>query len=305
MNTETQPQFTPGSVKDAMKGVSSGDLWKVPRERIHVEPGFNVRVHDKDYEAHVRAIADSMKENGYYSDKPLAGFVGDGDRIILTDGHTRLAGYDLAVSEGLIAFPLPMVTKPRGTSMEDLTVALVTSNSGKPLSPYELGLVCKRLIGYGMEVKDVAKRLSLTEVYINNLLDLVGAPKAIRDMVINGAVSATLAINTLHEHGKDAAKVLGAGVKEAKASGKERATQKHVKAATEKKAKKSKPAAKASGTVTPERAAQMEDVLKRGAQWWIVEQGGAANLRNTLIAYTAVLTGMAVSDIEPYFEDEL
>ena len=300
MTTETLHQFAPGNVKAAMKGLSSGDLWKVPRPCLHVEPGFNVRVHDKDYDAHVRAIADSMKENGYYSDKPLAGFVAEDNRIIITDGHTRLAAYDLAESEGMPAFDLPVVTKPRGTSMEDLTVALVTSNSGKPLSPYELGLVCKRLVGYGMDPKDIAKRLSFTDVYVNSLLDLAAAPKAVRDLVVEGTVSATLAIDAIKQHGKDAAKVLTAGVKEAKASGKERATAKHVKAATEKKAKKGK-----KSNVSPEQAAQMEAVLKKGAKWWITEQGGAANLRSVLIAYTATITGLPVSDIEPYFEDEM
>lgn len=140
--TQDQFQFEAGSVKQAMSGSTSSDLWKVPREKLHIEPGFNVRVHDADYNAHVRSIADSIKENGYYPDKPIAGFVAkrDGkDVIVVTDGHSRIAGFDLAVSEGYEGTELPVVTKPRGTSMEDLTIALVTSNTGKPLSPYELG----------------------------------------------------------------------------------------------------------------------------------------------------------------------
>lgn len=309
MTTNTQIQFDPGSVKTAMAGSTSSDLWKVPRQKLHVEPGFNVRIHDADYEAHVRTIADSIKANGYYPDKPIAGFVTkrDGqDIIIVTDGHSRLAAFDLAVSEGWQGSELPVVTKPRGTSMEDLTIALVTSNNGKPLSPYELGLVCKRLVGYGMEPKDIAQRLSFTTVYVNGLLDLVAAPKAVRDLVISGKVSATLAMETLRSHGAEAAKMLMSGAKEAQSSGKERVTKKHVKAAAEKKATKGKKkAGKATSTISPEQAAQMEAVLQKGAKWWITKGGGGSQTRSLLINYTAEITGLSVSEIEPYFEDEL
>jgi len=109
---------------------------------------------------------------------------------------------------------------------------LVTSNSGAALKPLEVAKVCKRLVGYGMDVKDIATRLTLTAAYVNQLLDLLAAPKAVRDLVANGTIAATLAMDTIKKHGKEAAKLLTAGVKEAKGSGKTRVTAKHVKAAT-------------------------------------------------------------------------
>lgn len=228
-------QLTPGSVKKATVGVSSGDLWKMPRDRIRVIEGFNVREKDADYKANVRRYADSMKANGYDETKPMAGFVFEenGEHFIgLTDGHTRLDAVDLAISEGCEIVTIPVVTKARGTSMEDITIGLVTSNSGAALKPLEVAKVCKRLVGYGMEVKDIATRLTLTPAYVNQLLDLLAAPKAVRDLVANGTVAATLAMDTIKKHGKEATKMLTAGVKEAKGTGKTRVTAKHVKAAT-------------------------------------------------------------------------
>jgi ParB family chromosome partitioning protein len=313
MSNQDQLQFEPGAVKAATKGMTSSDLWKAPRSALHIDPNFNVRVHDAEYKAHIRTIADSIKANGFYPDKPIAGFVAkrDGqDVIIVTDGHSRIAGFDLAVSEGFEGTDLPVVTKPRGTSMEDLTIALVTSNSGRQLAPYEVALVCKRLVGYGMEPKAIAQRLGFTLVYVNGLLDLVAAPKALRDLVASGKVSATLAIETLRKEGSDAAKVLTAGVKEATASGKERVTKKHVKAATtkaEKKGKKGKPAAEQQALpldVDP-KVAEMEAVLKRGVQWWLTRGGGGTQTRDLLIGYTAALTGLSEAEVQPYFEDDL
>ena len=91
-----------GNTKAAMKaaGASSRDLWQVNFEMLRIIPGFNTRVKNAAYFAHVRNIADSIKAEGYYQDKPMAGFVAkeDGnDVIFVTDGHCR---YD-AVPAGI------------------------------------------------------------------------------------------------------------------------------------------------------------------------------------------------------------
>ena len=204
-------QFEPGSVKKATAGLTSADLWKAPIDTLRVYEGFNVRDKDKAYDERVRYIANSIKANGYMTDKPIAGYtaIEDGEHvIILTDGHTRYAAVKLAISEGCEITEVPVVTKPRGTSMEDLTVALVTSNSGERLKPFEVAKVCKRLIGYGMDENQIATRLGLTRAYVISLLDLLAAPKAVRDLVSEGRVSATEASKTIKAHGKNAAKVL-------------------------------------------------------------------------------------------------
>lgn len=259
---DTPIEFSQGSVKKAMQGMTSADLWKMPPDRLRVADGFNVRDKDSAYNERVRSIANSIIENGYMADKPIAGYVAeeDGEHIIyITDGHTRYDAIQLAISEGHEIVEVPVVTKPRGTSMEDLTVALVTSNSGERLKPLELARVCQRLLGYGMDENTIAKRIGITREYLNQLLDLLAAPKALRDMVSKGTVSATLAIETVKKHGgKGAAKVLKEGVKEAKASGKERVTAKHVKKAVE----------KAAPTATP----AVHPLVSKGVAW-LAEKG--------------------------------
>jgi ParB-like chromosome segregation protein Spo0J len=229
---EHEFEFAKGSVKSAMAGCKSADLWKVPIERIKVVEGFNVRVRDEAFWERVRSTADSIKANGYYPDKPLAVFVSrdsTGDTLILVDGHTRYEALKLAISEGYAITTVPVATKPSGTSMEDITVALATGNTGHPLQPYELALVCKRLIGYGMSEEEVAKRLSKSDIYIKNLLSLVAAPRQVREMVTAGKVSATLAIQTLREHGNEAPAVLKEGLATAEAAGKDRVTGKQLR----------------------------------------------------------------------------
>ena len=232
MNKENDlPVFSAGSIKGAMDGAGKSDLWLVKREDIKVKDGFNVRDKDATYKAAVREYADSMKSNGFLRSKALAGFVAveSGKNVIyVTDGHTRLDAVDLANSEGAEIFKIPMIIAPSGTNAEDLTIALVTTNTGRNLRPHEVAKVVKRLVNYGMEIDEIASRLCFTKVYVENLLKLLEAPKAVRDMVKDGKVSATLAIETIKKHGEDAAKVLDEGLATATALGKEKLTKKNI-----------------------------------------------------------------------------
>ena len=235
-HTDTFDQeLTAGNVKAAMKaaGASSSDLWKVKREHIRVIPGFNLRnAEDPDYIAHIRWLANSITANGFYDDKPLAGYIsreGDLNFINLTDGHSRLAAFDLAVSEGFEGNVLPVVVKPRGTSIEDLTIAMYTGNSGKPFTPYETGLLIKRLVALGVDEKLIAARLDITKRYLDDLLTLVEAPPSVRAFVAQGQVSATLAVDVVKAHGDKATERLRSGLETAKAAGKARLTKKHLK----------------------------------------------------------------------------
>lgn len=223
-------ELVAGNVKAAMKAinVASSDLWKVPLDKLTFIDGFNARQDTPEYLAHIEAIAQSILSNGYYPDKPIAAFVDEDGSIKVTDGHSRVRGARRAVELGAPLETLPTVVKPRGTTMEDLTVGLVVSNTGKPLTPFEVGIVVKRLIDMGLAEKDVAKRLGFTLPYVQDLLALVAAPKPIRDMVVAGQVSATAAIKELTTHGGKAVERLKQGLERAKAAGKGKVTGKHL-----------------------------------------------------------------------------
>lgn len=225
--------LVPGGVKAAMRdaGASSRDLWFVERSKIKVIPNFNTRIRNDALKAHVRQLADSMKSEGYYPDKPLAGYVakeGDEQVIYVTDGHCRLEARDLAVSEGAEIEKLPVVISAHGTSVEDLTVALVRSNSGMPLQPYELAIVCKRLSRSNWDADEIATRLGFTRTYVDNLLLLIGSPMAIRQLVMEGKVSASTAIDAIRQFGDKAAERLQQALDKVQAEGGDKVTKKHM-----------------------------------------------------------------------------
>ncbi len=222
-----------GSVKKAMVGAASRDLWQVPLERLHVMPDFNVRADTDQHREHIESLADSIVENGFYQNKPLAGYVSvenGKEKIYVTDGHCRLDAAIIARLRGAAIEALPVVISPKGTNIEDLTVGLITNNSGNPLTEFEIGLVCKRLVGFGWDTGVIAKRIGKSKARVDGLLDLVGADPEIRNMVSAGEVSASQAITTMKKSGAEAAGKLREGVQKAKAKGKKKATAKHIDA---------------------------------------------------------------------------
>lgn len=212
-------------------------------DQLRVLPGFNVRVREtEDYRQHVESLKTSIRENGFYANKPLAGFIGkegDADVIYVTDGHTRLEAVqeinDEALKDEEQIEGLPVVLKPADANLADLTIALVQDNSGRPLTPYEMGVVVQRLAnmkgenGEPLYTKaEIARKLSVTERYIDDLNVLVAAPAKVRDAVLRGQVSSTLAIQELRKNPKKAEERIVAAVQKATAAGKSKATKKDV-----------------------------------------------------------------------------
>jgi len=259
---EFVPDLARGNLKAAMASAGATNphaLWTVPPSQLRVIEGFNGRIRTPAYLEHLAGVKNSIRENGYYQDKPLAGYVAkeDGEDVIyVTEGHTRFEAVRELIDEGHEVEKVPIVIKPNGTTMEDLIVALVTSNEGRPFTTYEKALMVKRLVGQGMDEATIAKRLNFKtgKAYVDDLLTLAGAPKAIRDMVIADKISATMAIDELKKNGAKATERLKTAVDRAQAAGKAKATGKHLD-----KPKKPAKAGKTAQESTPEPTAPQVD----------------------------------------------
>jgi len=234
------PAVEGGAIEKAVKdaGGSSTKMYRIPIDRIELIPGFNVRVDSDSYAEHRDKLVASIAANGFDDTKPLTGYVGkneDGDNVIfVTDGHTRLDAVRTfnsdpdTKSENEIT-ELPVVVRRDQPSMADLTVSLHTSNSGRPLTPYELGIVVERLLSEeGADKEDIARRLAVSPRYLDDVVLLAGAPVKIRNHVLRDEVSSTMAIQELRRNPEKAAERIGAAVEKAQGAGKKRATAKDV-----------------------------------------------------------------------------
>lgn len=215
-----------GAVDPAMKaaGAKAGKVHMVPVDKIKVIPGFNVRIPSPDYIEHRDNLVDLIRSNGYEPTKPLAGYVAKNGDIYLTDGHTRLDAVSIindAADKGDEIDALPVLIAAKDVSLTDLTVGLHTMNSGRPLTPLELGIVVKRLLAEdGSTKKDIAARLGVTPRYLDDVLLLAGSDKAVKQHVASGEVSSTMAIQLLRKDGDSAADKIAEAVKKAAKTGK-------------------------------------------------------------------------------------
>lgn len=288
---EFNKDLTASNVKTAMSSIDAKkrDMYFVPVDSLSIMDDFNVRAKNDNYNQAVREIADSIKANGFYPHKPFAVLVikeNGKDVLAIYDGHTRFDGLKLAISEGAAIERVPVVCAPQGTSIEDITVGLVTNNSGRQLEPLAIAIVVKRLVGYGLSNDEIAKRLGFTIGYISSLLILVGAPKKIRDLVSDGKVSASLAVITIRDHSENAVSVLEAGLIEAVAAGKTKVTAKNIPVPAAKNAKKNLPA--------PVLVPRKPTVIELGLAWLI--QNGGGDERD--FSFFSAVTGLTVEELK-------
>lgn len=242
-----KPSFEHGSVKKSMEGVKSRDLWQVDPRKVRFLEDFNTRIDTPDLEAHIEFLTKSIMENGFYMDQPVTILVireeQNGvmvDVNCVTGGHCRTRAALRAIERGAPLKSIPAVTEDRATTIEELIVKLHQSNTGKPFTPFEVGMNCKRLLRFNWDEAKIAKKMGLTLPYTKNLLMLVGSAFEIREAVIYNKISAANAIELLHKYGQAKAVVaLQKMLARAALDGKDRVTAQHkIDASLQKAVKK-------------------------------------------------------------------
>lgn len=194
--------------------------------KLKVKAGLNTRdVRTPDNEAHIEWLAQSIAEEGVKN--PLTIFMENGE-VFVADGHCRLAAALRAIANGASIETVPCIPEQRGTNDVDRVLSQVIQNSGKPLTPLELGANFRKAMQLGAKIEEIAQRVCKSVSYVSQMIDFQGAPQEVHEMVRNGEVSATLAAKVHRERGTDAAVILRGAVKAARDNGQAKATEKHV-----------------------------------------------------------------------------
>ncbi|KVN27359.1 pyridoxal phosphate biosynthetic protein PdxJ [Burkholderia pyrrocinia] len=225
-----------GNIKAAAAaaGATSADLWMVPYEQLHYDPADNIRPVDTEWVAHLAAL---MRENGYDKGSPLhcyARKVDGKDLLYVYKGQHRYLAAGKAIEAGKDIGKIPVVVRDAKTvNRAEMVIDGYLSNDSKRSSPLELaGVVAELRDIHGMTLAAICKRLNVTDQTIRDVGLLERAPVELHQMVRDGAVAGTLAIEQIREHGADKAlDRLQKGAAKAAASGKARVTKKHLDAA--------------------------------------------------------------------------
>lgn len=292
------PEISPGNAKAALTAADAtkgNAYYYVDPTKLQVLDGFNVRIRGtKEWEDQVTALVNSIRANGFLPDKPISVVVDkvdDEDVMWVIDGHTRLEAVNRLIAEGFEIETVPIIVKPSSTNGEEMLVNLVTSNSGTPLTAMEKAIVVARLQNFGWDDAKIATKLGMSKQYIADLAVLAGAPSAVRNLVISGKVSSSLAVETVRKHGKGAIEILKAAQGKAAESGRSKVMPKDVTPKAKDKRKKKDKAPAAEGAKTAD-AALLQGAIDYaltvpadGLEWLRRWNAGDADARGELEAY--------------------
>ena len=201
-------------LKDMAERVT--DLLQVDPRKIVVEEGYNIRTFEPETDEEDRFLKESIRSVGVRT--PLT-VRGEDGKLVVVAGHRRLAACMSLIGEGVEILTVPCMPEIRGTTVADRDLDLLISNGSKQLTPMQKAVALKRLIGHGWSEEQIADRSGLKLREVGELLDLLGADKAITDMVDKGALTPSVAVKTIKQQGKKAVEVIKEAAAEVKKAG--------------------------------------------------------------------------------------
>jgi ParB-like chromosome segregation protein Spo0J len=184
--------------------IKRADAMKIPYDQIHVEPGFNLRMVDADYWEGIDALKQHLGRGGPVPALEVRPREEGG--VWLVDGHRRHTAYGMLIADGQPLKEIAVV--PFIGNDAERVARIMTSNEGAKLKPLEVAEGYRRLVAMGLTVDDIARRVVKTRQHVDQMLILATAPNAVHQMVKDGTVSATTAVEVTRKHGEKAAGVL-------------------------------------------------------------------------------------------------
>jgi len=196
--------------------VSKVTSFAVAPHLLEIEEGFNARPLNPD---HVAEMSLAMRNGATFP--PLEVRVDDG-HILIVDGHHRHAAALKAIAEGFEIKALDC-RHFRGNDA-DRVAHMLNSASGLALTPLQLGVQYRKLIGFGWTEAQIAGRRGKTVQHVKDMVQLAEANSDVHQMVNAKQISGTAALKMVKQYGSKAGAVIQEGLEQAKAEGKEKVT---------------------------------------------------------------------------------
>lgn len=184
-------------------GVTKSTTFRVDPNLIKFEKGFNLREQNDELDLHVDRLAAVMLAGAFIP--PVDVQINDKGEIIARDGHCRTKAAKI-VQKKMPEYTLEC-RQLRGNEVDAVLHLLGTGTGGKPLTPLEAGKGYLRLIKMGLKSTDIADKLGVSRVTVDNGLTLAEAPVEVQQLIVNGEVSSTVARQAIKD-GPEAIKAL-------------------------------------------------------------------------------------------------
>jgi ParB-like chromosome segregation protein Spo0J len=157
----------------------------------------NEQINSRTDYGDISNLSENIRTNGLI--KPLEGFEGPDGLFHIRDGFRRFRALQELSQQGF-EFPVLCLVKPESEfSQSDSLYLQINGNSGKSLTPLELGKVLQDLELAGQTIPEICKRCTFSEQYIRDILALSYAPGVIQEMITEGNVSSSVVIQAMKQ----------------------------------------------------------------------------------------------------------
>ena len=208
-----------------------------PRQ-VTIEPGWNVRdVTTTEAKEHIASIKASILAR-VNEEPPLPGLIKPievrydrkSGRVTLVDGQCRLIACRELWDEGNQVY---VPCKVLEGSEDQLFASSISSNGGKPLTQWEIGEGCRRLMRFGWSKEKIAASICKSVRYVTDAIALSNVPVEAKAMMAAGEATPGAVLSTVREHGDAAPKVLREKLETAKVQGRDKIKREKATPATE------------------------------------------------------------------------
>lgn len=186
-------------------GITKSTTFRVDPNLIKFEKGFNLREQNDELDLHVDRLAAAMLAGAFIP--PVDVQMNEKGEIIARDGHCRTKAAKI-VRKQMPEYTLEC-RQLRGNEVDAVLHMLGTGTGGKPLTPLEAGKGYLRLVKMGLKSQDIADKLGVSRVTVDNGLTLAEAPVEVQQLIASGVVSSTTAREAI-KAGPEAVKALKA-----------------------------------------------------------------------------------------------
>lgn len=179
-----------------------------PRQ-VTIEPGWNVRdVTTTEAKEHIASIKASILAR-VNEEPPLPGLIKPievrydrkSGRVTLVDGQCRLIACRELWDEGNQVY---VPCKVLEGSEDQLFASSISSNGGKPLTQWEIGIGCRKLnTGFGWSVDRIAAHILKPRRYVTDAIALANTDSDTKSMLAAGEVTPGAVLHAVKESNGD------------------------------------------------------------------------------------------------------
>lgn len=164
------------------------DLYKIDPRNIVVVEGFNCRKNFGD----IDKLAEEIKAQGILNPISVIPFKDENgnDKYRLVDGERRYRATMKLINEGAEILRIPALFLSKSMSEEDMLIQQALRNEGEQFTPYEWGLLAKRLMDKcGLTMKEVSEKLGINIGTISRYLGYLELDPRLSELIRDRKIS--------------------------------------------------------------------------------------------------------------------